>query len=79
MVGRRTPKITKPLYPWLKTPPSGKQLGRFFSSDGVDGEVVLAKLLVFLECSDSHYIDKKFSMFFNMYLHKFKLKVRCQN
>ena len=62
----------------LETPPSGKQLGRFSSSDVVDGELVLAKLLVFLECSDSHYIDKKFGMFFNMYLNKFKLKVRCQ-
>ena len=57
---------------------SGKQFGRYFSSDVVDGEGVLAKLLVFLECSDSHYIDKKFGMFFNMYLSKFKLKVRFQ-
>ena len=37
-----------------------KQLSRFFSSDVVDGEGVLAKLLVFLECSDSYYyIDKE--------------------
>ena len=62
--GRRNPKDHKAIRSLAQNSSlaSGKQFGRYFSSDVVDGEGVLAKLLVFLECSDSHYIDNKFGI-----------------
>ena len=55
---RRAPRSIKPWHPGINSP-SDKQSGRLLTSDVVDGEVVLAKLLVFLECSDSHYMRQK--------------------
>jgi hypothetical protein len=51
-----------------------KQAGRFFSSDGGDGEGVLANLLIFLECSDSYYyIDKRRLASSSICINRFKL------
>ena len=79
--GRRNPKDHKAIRSLAQNSSlaSGKQFGRYFSSDVVDGEGVLAKLLVFLECSDSHYIDNKFGIVLQYVLNKFKLQNICQN
>ena len=59
MLGHRQKEENQAIVPGRNSPWEVKQLGRFFSSDGVDVEGVLAKLLVFLECSDCDTTETK--------------------
>ena len=66
-------------YDEVLSPPAGLVVDVVVEAGGGDGVEVLAKLLVILECSDSHYIDKKsMAKFFNM-LFQIQAKVRMVN